>query len=192
MRVLVTGFEAFGGMDSNPTHALIRALQNQEVPFPKTMKVEGLLLPVSFSEVFSVFAEKVESFNPDVILSFGLARNRDAVELETVAVNEINADIPDNRGIRPMRQKISSEGPDCFSSTLPLTGFEGALKQAGLPVKSSQSAGTYVCNYLFYRMMESNQDTFRLCGFIHVPPESILSLPELKRVLGVILQYLEY
>jgi len=192
MRVLVTGFEAFGGMDSNPTQALIGALKNHEVPFPKTMKVEGLLLPVSFSEVFTLFQEKVESFNPDVILSFGLASSREAIELETTAVNEINADIPDNRGIRPMHQKISPEGPLSFSSSLPLTGLEHALKNAGFPVKSSQSAGEYVCNYLFYRMMETNQDTFRLCGFIHVPSENIIPIQELRRALSIILNYLEY
>lgn len=192
MRVLVTGFEVFGGLESNPTSDLIKALQNHEILYPSTLEVDQILLPVSFSKVFPLFQNKVNSFNPDVIISFGLANSREAIELETIAVNEINADIADNQGSKPVHQKISQNGANHFLSTLPLTGIEAALKLAGIPVNSSQTAGTFVCNYLFYKMMETNQDTYRLCGFIHVPPEKALPLEELKRGLSVILNYLEY
>jgi pyroglutamyl-peptidase len=83
---------------------------------------------------------------------------------------------------------------------LPVQGIEGVLKNAGIPVKISNDAGSFVCNYLFYRLMETNQETFRLCGFIHVPliPEQASlgepSLPqsEIHRAVSLILHYIDY
>jgi pyroglutamyl-peptidase len=192
MRVLISGFEAFGGRETNPTAQLVMALQNNEVPFPTSLKVDQILLPVSFQEAYPRLEEKVNAFNPDVVIAFGEAHKRQTLELETTAVNEIAADIIDNLGEKPTRQKINPNGLESFSSTLPLQGFEGALKDAGISVKLSQSAGAFVCNHLFYRLMEDNQETFRLCGFIHVPLESVLPLDELKHALSVMLYHLDY
>ncbi|MFP5384770.1 MAG: pyroglutamyl-peptidase I [Bacteriovoracia bacterium] len=200
MRVLISGFMPFGGRELNPTDRLIRALQHNEVPYPANLLVDHILLPVTFRESFLSLQEKITQMNPDVVICLGQAAGRAEINLESVAVNCIHADIPDNEGLKPENEMINHLGMPSYLSTLPLQGIEGALKDAGIPVKVSQCAGKYVCNYLFYRLMETNQDTLRLCGFIHVPilPEQVrndepsMELDEMKRALSVILQYINY
>lgn len=190
----------FGGRELNPTDRLIRALQHNEVPYPANLLVDHILLPVTFRESFLSLQEKITQMNPDVVICLGQAAGRAEINLESVAVNCIHADIPDNEGLKPENEMINHLGMPSYLSTLPLQGIEGALKDAGIPVKVSQCAGKYVCNYLFYRLMETNQDTLRLCGFIHVPilPEQVrndepsMELDEMKRALSVILQYINY
>lgn len=200
MRILISGFEVFGNNKTNPTSKLIIALENKELSYPSSLKVDQILLPVTFEHSFELLQEKIESMNPDIILCFGLAAKKKSIELENVAVNKIDAEIEDNQGEMPKAQLINIKGPDSYFSTLPLLGMEAALKSAGIPVKISNSAGSFVCNYLFYRLMESNQKTLRLCGFIHVPQlpedsavgESSQDFNELKRAVEIILNYINY
>lgn len=191
MRVLISGFEAFGEYKVNPTSLIVESLNKGLITFPSTLVVEQILLPVTFKESFAAFEKKIEVFNPDVIISFGVA-SRDSIELESVAINFIDARIQDNQGAQPREQKINPNGASTYLSTLPLQGIESSLKQAGIPVKISNNAGAYVCNYLFYNLMESNQDTFRLCGFIHVPPLEQMPLPQLQEAVSRILHYIDY
>lgn len=178
----------------------MEALASGAVDFPSSLTVEAVTLPVSFEACFQSLQEKIDAFNPDVVIAFGQAAGRDSIELETLAVNKLHAEIADNQGYRPEHQLISQEGAPSYLSSLPVAGIEGALLRAGLPVRQSKTAGTFVCNYLFYRLMETNQDTLRLCGFIHVPllPEQArseephLCFEDLKRALSVILHYIEY
>lgn len=191
MRVLISGFEAFGEHKVNPTALIVDALNQGLIPFPSTLKLEHILLPVTFDDSYKKLEKKIESFNPDVIISFGVA-NRDSIELENVAINYIDARIKDNAGTQPQEQEITPNGPQSFLSTLPLQGIEARLKEAQLPVKISNDAGSYVCNFLFYKLMESNQDTFRLCGFIHVPPLEVMSFEKLQTAVSHILHYIDY
>jgi pyroglutamyl-peptidase len=200
MRILVSGFTPFGGRDVNPTALLIEAIANREIEHPKELVVESVLLPVTFEDSWSILKTKINQFNPDVVISLGQAAGREAIEIESIAVNQINADITDNKGEQPQNKIISDSGPEKYISTLPIFGIEGALKQEGLPVRISNSAGTFVCNYVFYRLMEENQDTQRLCGFIHVPllpeqarnDEPYLAIGDMKRAISVILNYINY
>lgn len=200
MRVLISGFEPFGGRSINPTALLVEALASGEIPYPTELMVDYVLLPVTFEDAYIVLQRKIEKCNPDVVICFGQAAGRDAIELETLALNKIHTDMKDNNGFNPQNLLINPYGLDSYPSTLPLAGIESALAKAGLPVKTSKSAGTFVCNYLFYRLMESNQDTLRLCGFIHVPllpeqaseDEPSLSIDDLKRGLSAILTYINY
>lgn len=200
MRVLISGFEPFGGRDINPTALLVRALEANEISYPTDLMVQSVLLPVTFENAYAVLQDKIKNFNPDVVIAFGQAAGRDSFELEAVAMNLIKAKIADNNGVMPSDEVIMHDGPPTFASTLPLQGIEGALTKAGLPVKVSNDAGAFVCNYVFYRLMESNQDTLRLCGFIHVPllPEQAednspsMSLDDMKRGLSAILTYINY
>lgn len=200
MRVLISGFEAFGGRKTNPTALLIEALNNKEIPIPEGLKVDQILLPVTFEQSFYVLQNKINSFNPDVVIAFGQSAKADAIKLENLAVNLIDADIEDNQGMQPREQMINHLGEPTYVSTLPLQGIENALIDAGIPVQMSNSAGSYVCNYVFYRMMESNQDSLRLCGFIHVPllpehaepGEPSLPFSDLLKTVNLILNYIKY
>lgn len=192
MRVLISGFEAFGGNKVNPTALLVDALQNHDIEIPPELSVDQVLLPVTFEDSFRVLQDKINSFNPDMVISFGLAAKRENIELESLAVNKIHAEIQDNAGKAPQNDVINAEGPDSFLSTLPIQGIAGALQEAGFPVKVSNDAGNFVCNYLFYRLMETNQDTERLCGFIHVPDLETLSFGDLLKATSVILNYIKY
>ena len=191
MRVLISGFDAFGEYQVNPTALIVDALNQGLISYPSSLKVEQILLPVTFKESFEKFEKKIESFNPDVVISFGVA-NRDSIELESVAINFIDARIKDNAGAQPREQQINPEGSPTYLSTLPLQGIESRLKAAKIPVKISNDAGAYVCNYLFYRLMEINQDSFRLCGFIHVPPLETMPLNQLQEAVSHILHYIDY
>ena len=190
MKILISGFEAFDGRETNPSALLALAVKNKEIKIPDEMDVEQIVLPVTFADSYLALKNKIDKFNPDVVISFGLAAKREEISLESVAINRIDARIPDNKGEQPLNQRINEAGPDTYLSTLPLAGFEGAITRAGVPVSVSQNAGEYVCNYLFYRLMEDNQDTLRLCGFVHIP--LILSVDELKKALEAMLAYLKY
>lgn len=199
MRVLISGFEPFGGHKLNPTSLLIDELKAGRIQHPDTFVIETVLLPVTFENAFQKLNSAIEHFNPDVVICLGQAAGRAEINLESIAKNNINADIKDNAGVQPQNVKISEEGPEIYNSTLPIQGLEGALKNAEIPVKLSNSAGEYVCNFLFYRLMEANQDTERLCGFVHVPllPEQTtdkptMSLETMKRALSVMLNYIDY
>lgn len=200
MRVLVSGFEAFDGRSINPTQKLVEAIQRQEINHPEEIELKGVLLPVRYLDSYDILKTQIDLFNPDVILSFGLAAGRSCIELEEIALNLINSSTPDNGGVVILNAPITLNGAALYTSTLPIQGIEGKLIEEGLPAKISKSAGTFVCNYLFYKMMEDNQTTQRLCGFIHVPlmPEQAdkdspsLQFDKLKKGVTLILNYITY
>jgi pyroglutamyl-peptidase len=169
MRVLISGFAPFGGREINPTELLINAFNSGEIPYPEGFNVRTVVLPVTFEDSFLVLQNRINEFNPDVVIALGQAAGRKGIELESIALNKIDADIMDNAGQRPQGQLINDNGPEKYGSTLPLQGMESALKNAGLPVAISNSAGTFVCNYLFYRLMEENQETLRFSSMPQKP-----------------------
>ncbi len=200
MKVLISGFEPFGEEEVNPTAEVISSLVAKEIKIPHGLMVDQVLLPVTFKDSFRVLEAKINEFNPDVVICLGVASKRSTIDLESMAVNTIHTTIPDNNGMKLENEVITAGGPHQYLSTLPLQGIEGALQKAGLPVSGSTDAGTYVCNYVFYKLMETNQDTFRLCGFIHVPQsprktkENAKGLPlsDLFMAIEVILEYIDY
>ena len=189
MRILISGFEAFGGRSTNPTALLVRNIEIGRLVVSSKLSVETILLPVTFERAFHVLEKKIKSFKPDMVLSFGLASSRHEIDLERIAINCLDAEIDDNNGHRPMDQLISPRGETAYFSTLPLRQFEMALKAKGIPVKISNSAGTFVCNYLFYKLMESQMT--RYAGFIHVPLQEVLSEEKLLEAVSGILSECE-
>lgn len=198
MKVLISGFGPFAEEEINPTALIVHSLERKELRIPDGLLVEQVILPVTFAESFIVFEKKINEFNPDIVIAFGVASNRSTIDLEMTAVNRINTFRPDNNGLTPRNELISPLGSDVYISTLPLQGLEQALKDAKIPVNISRDAGTYVCNFVFYKLMESNQDTLRDCGFIHVPqlPENAkagtkgLSFDDLIKAVEKILEHL--
>ena len=193
MKVLLTGFEPFGGESINPSWEMLKAVQA-----PAGMQLEKMLLPVSFRKAPALIEEKIKSLRPDVVLSLGQAGGREGISLERFAVNLADARIADNDGFQPRDEALQAAGPAAYFSTLPLRRMEKALQEAGLPAGLSNTAGLYVCNAVFYtaaRLAESLNPTPR-AGFVHVPylPEQAsgkeapsLSLEEDNRALEIIL-----
>lgn len=187
MKVLVTGFEPFGSHSINPTSRLIDSLQRGDIAIPAHLSVTGVVLPVTFEGSFRELEKAMRDFDPEIVLCFGVAGGRSAIEFERVAINCIDADIADNAGKQPSDKSIEDSGSPAYFTNLPFRTMEMALKAAGIPSRVSNSAGTYVCNLVFYKLMEKLQGTEKQGGFIHVPPIEAISEEDLRRALAIIL-----
>jgi pyroglutamyl-peptidase len=168
--VLITGFEPFGGDAVNPSMDVLPALQGWQ-PMPQA-RVVTQVLPCVFGDALSVLRQAIERERPDVVIALGLAGNRDAVSVERVAINVDDARIADNAGRQPIDQPIVPGGPAAYFSSLPIKAIVAALQAAGMAAEVSQTAGTFVCNHVFYGLAHAvAQGAGPLRGgFIHLPP----------------------
>ncbi len=162
--ILVTGFEPFGDDHSNASQDTLACLRA-----PQGWQLETCVLPVVFGASFDVLERALSSSRPEIILCLGQANGRRLLSLERVAVNWIDAMIVDNAGARPRDVPISPTGPAAFLSRLPLRRLYERLNQRQIPVEISNTAGLYVCNYIFYRLMQAVAELDCCAGFIHVP-----------------------
>ena len=166
--ILVTGFEPFGGEARNPSWEAARAVDGE--------RVGGALLvarrlPCVVGEVRQALAAAIDEVEPRLVLSLGLAGGRADVSIERVAINVIDARIPDNAGRQPVDEPVIEDGPAAYFSTLPIKALAQALRERGIPASISQSAGTYVCNAAFYGLMHliaTRRPALR-GGFVHLP-----------------------
>ena len=164
-KLLITGFEPFGGEVVNPSWLAVTMLPEEIGEYQLTK----LCIPVVFGEAAKqtlVFAEKL---SPDVILCIGQAGGRNAITPEWVGINWRYASIPDNAGNTPKDQLIVKDGQTAYFSTLPVRKMAEAVAQAGVPSQVSYSAGAYVCNDLLYALLSHYENTPTKVGFIHVP-----------------------
>lgn len=173
MKLLITGFEPFGGESINPSWELVKKLDYKIGNFT----LEKLELPTTFEGSSSILFKKVMEVNPDYIINIGQAGGRSKVSLERVAINIDDAPIPDNSDYQPIDQTIKSDGENAYFSNLPIKLIYSELKKEKLPIEISNTAGTFVCNHVMYEALYikdkilSNIKT----GFIHIPylPEQI-------------------
>lgn len=168
-RVLLTGFEPFAGALRNPAQDIVLALDGWS---PPGHQVIGVSLPCVFGQARRIMEEAIISHAPDVVLALGMAANRSAVSVERVAVNFMDARTPDNAGRQPVDCAVVDDGPAAYFSTLPLRHILARLRANGIPAEMSMSAGTYVCNEVFYGLMHMVSEALpgvRAAGFIHVP-----------------------
>jgi pyroglutamyl-peptidase len=186
MKILVTGFEPFGEHKDNVTEKLIAAL-------PKKIGVVNIVtqvLPVVYYRSSQILTKKIQLHNPSAVISLGLAAGSSKIQIETSAQNKNSARIPDNKGNAPMDEPVIQDGEDFFPSNLPIALLYHSLKHAGYPVALSQSAGTYVCNHVFYHLM--NHVFIRkpsvIGGFIHYPQEDKLSFQDQKSSLILLIK----
>jgi pyroglutamyl-peptidase len=167
--VLLTGFEPFGGAATNASwdaaDAVAAAWRGPGV-------VHARRVPVTFADAPRTVLDAVAELRPDAVVMLGLHGGAHELRLERVAVNVADARIPDNAGAQPVDEPVVPDGPVGHWSTLPLRPALDAVRQAGVPVVLSPSAGTYVCNATFYAVQDAlwRAGGPRVSGFVHVPP----------------------
>ena len=172
--ILLTGFEPFDGETINPSwQAVLRAQALWDGP----EQLNIAEIPVDFEAGDRSLAEALARFRPELVIAVGQAGGRSGISLERVAINVDDARIPDNAGFQPVDAAIVADGPAAYFSTLPVKSCVAALAEAGIPASVSQTAGTYACNHLFYRLMHSlhAEHPHARGGFVHIPfaPEQV-------------------
>ncbi|KIS28078.1 hypothetical protein TV39_07610 [Arthrobacter sp. SPG23] len=180
--ILLTGFEPFGGEAINPSWTAAEAASG--ILQAEGHAVAAVQLPCVFGQSITVLEDALQRYRPDLVVCVGQAGGRPRISLERVAINCDDARIPDNAGNRPVDEAVVPDGPAAYFSSLPVKAGLEALRAAGIPAEVSQSAGTYVCNHVFYALMHtlnsgrasggspSNGSPATRGGFIHVPYET--------------------
>ena len=171
MKILVSGFEPFGDSNLNPSQELVNALPDSM----EDIQIIKIILPVDQALAPSALLNSVHHHLPEAVLSFGLAEGRAKISLERVALNLCNFNIPDNKGVIITDQAVIEGGPAAYFSTLPVNAILAELLAKGIPADTSLTAGTFLCNQVFYALLHeiiSTQLAIR-AGIIHLP-----ALPE--------------
>ncbi len=166
MRVLVTGFEPFGGQSLNPSWEVARALQGAVIAGASVTAVQ---LPCVFAQALPALQQALAQHRPDIVLALGQAEGRCDFSVERVAINVMDARIPDNAGAQPIDVPVIDGGPAAYFSTLPIKSLVAGLKAAGFPASVSQTAGTFVCNQVFYVLQHTLVGRGVHSGFMHLP-----------------------
>ena len=175
--VLLTGFEPFNGATLNPAWEAVRALEGWQ---GDGFQVEVRQLPCVFGDAIEDLTALIDELHPDVVIAVGQAGGRPDISVERVAINVDDASILDNGGQQPVDTAIAADGPAAYFSTLPIKAIVHALRARGLVAGVSQTAGTFVCNHVFYGLMHHTAGQALKAGFIHVPflPEQAADRPE--------------
>ena len=163
--LIITGFDPFGGETVNPAWEAVSRL-------PDTIggyRLTKLQIPTVFAKAAEQVLAAAGADAPDVILCVGQAGGREAVTPERVAINCMDARIPDNAGSQPREASVIPGGPDGIFSTVPVRKMADAIEEVGIPGKVSNTAGTFVCNDTLYRLLHHYAGTAVRVGFIHVP-----------------------
>lgn len=168
LRILLTGFQPFGGETINPSMEAIKQLDLATIP----AEVYLYEVPVAFYDSSRYVIEKIHEIQPDIIMMIGQAGGRKDVSIERIAINVDDSAIPDNNGVLPKDDPISIFGESAYFSTLPIKAIVENICKLHIPCHVSNSAGTYVCNHLFYSVMHELHERHMnhvKAGFIHVP-----------------------
>ncbi len=174
MKVLITGFDPFGGEKINPAWEAVRALPDNI----DGIEVVKLQIPTVFKKSAKKLFENIDSVKPDVVICVGQAGGRYEFSVERVAINVDDGRIPDNDGYQPVDSPVFEDGENAYFSTLPIKAIVEEVKKAGIPAAVSNTAGTYVCNHIMYSLLYYlNKNNLNIKGgFIHVPfiPEQVV------------------
>lgn len=164
--VLLTGFAPFDGETVNPSWEAVRQLDGATIADHPVVACE---LPCDFRSAPAALNQAIDASRPALVLAVGLAGGRAGISLERVAINLLDARIPDNTGQQPIDEPVVPGGVNAHFSSLPLKACLAALHAADLPARVSQTAGTYVCNQIFYLLMQRLAGSTVRGGFVHVP-----------------------
>lgn len=164
--ILITGFEPFGGESVNPSWELAHALGGEIIADRRVVAVQ---LPCVFGAALTRLDEALAHVRPALVLAVGQAGGRCDLSLERVAINVDDARIPDNAGAQPVDEPVVTGGPAAYFSSLPIKAMVAALRAAGYPASVSQTAGTFVCNHVFYGLQHRLAGQDVPSGFMHIP-----------------------
>ena len=168
--VLLTGFDPFGGDAVNPSWLIASALHRRQIGGHRVLAAQ---LPTQFSASVPRLKALLKAHRPALVICLGLASGRAALSLERIAINVDDARIADNAGAQPVDTPVVPGGPAAYFTSLPIKAMRQAIQAAGVPAEVSQTAGTFVCNHIFYALMHALATTRGLArtrgGFIHVP-----------------------
>jgi len=164
-KLLITGFDPFGGETINPSWEAVRRLPEQIGSFALTK----LQIPTQFDRAAQMVLRVAETQKPDVILAVGQAGGRSGITPEVVAINLREASIADNAGYCPSNVPVVSGGPDGYFSTVPVRAMVAAIRKEGIPSALSYSAGAFVCSDVRYSLLHAFSGTATQVGFVHVP-----------------------
>lgn len=193
-KVLLTGFDPFGNESVNPAIEAVKKLEGKVL---EGYTVEVLEVSTAFDSCIEELKLALKAVKPDVVICVGQAGGRSQMCLERVAINVNDARIADNEGNQPIDTPVVEDGPVGYWSTLPIKAIVEALRNQGIPASVSQTAGTFVCNHIFYGLMHQimQMDRDVRGGFIHIPflPEQAAKHPgQPSMALETIVQGLEY
>ncbi|CAD5243155.1 pyroglutamyl-peptidase I [Thermococcus camini] len=191
MKVLITGFEPFGGEEINPSWKAVERLP-EEIGGAKIVKRR---LPVTFRGVREILPRLIVKESPDVVILTGQAGGRPNITVERVAINVMDSTMPDNEGFAPEDEPVFEGAPAAYFATLPVKAIVAALRGENIPAAVSNTAGTYVCNAAMFTALHTiavaGMET--RAGFIHVPfiPEQALEKPRPSMALETITRAFE-
>ena len=177
MKILVTGFDPFGGDKVNPALEAVKSLPS----VIHGAEIRWVEIPTVFYQSAEVLEAEIVRYQPDVVLCIGQAGGRASLTPERVAINQDDARIPDNQGNQPIDTPIRLDGQAAYFSTLPIKAMVQAIKEEGLPATVSNTAGTFVCNHLMYQALYLADKKFpnMRAGFMHIPymTEQVINKP---------------
>jgi len=177
-KVLLTGFEPYGGMTTNPAYATMRALDGETIA---GHQVVGRPLPVSIARIDAVIGEMLLETRPQMVISLGLAPGEPVIRLERVGLNLADFELGDNEGATSRDKPVSHQGAAARWASLPLRRIEASLLAKGIPARLSETAGTYLCNACLYGFLERLESQGAPCGFIHLPMTPDLAAEAIAR-----------
>ena len=167
MKILITGFEPFGGESVNPAYEAVKLLPDMA----GDIQIVKMEIPTVFGEAGKVVETGILQHQPDAVICVGQAGRRADIGVERVAINLVEASIPDNAGNQPMDVKVQENGDTAYFATIPVKAMVKNIKAHGIPASISYTAGTYVCNSVMYDLLyliDRKYPSIR-GGFIHVP-----------------------
>lgn len=174
MKVLVTGFDPFGGEKINPAYEAVKKL-SRNIKGAEIVKLE---VPTVFGKSIEVLHKAIEREKPDIVICVGQAGGRYDITIERVAINVSDGRIADNEGYQPIDKPIFEDGETAYFATLPIKAMVKKIREGGIPASVSNSAGTYVCNHIMYGLLYIIHKEYPHIrgGFVHVPflPEQVV------------------
>lgn len=175
MKVLVTGFDPFGGEKINPSFEAVRRLEDI-IAGAQIVKLE---IPTVFNKSIMELEKAIIKENPDIVICVGQAGGRFDLTIERVSINVDDARIPDNEGNQPIDKAIFEGGENAYFSNLPIKAMVTEIRKGGIPASLSNSAGTFVCNHIMYGLLHLIHTKYPAIRgtFIHVPfiPAQVMS-----------------